>query len=128
MKKENIEQILQPTNQALVVQNEETVRDQFWSKFRQFASKIPFSNDLAAAYFCAIDKETPLKVRGTLFAALAYFIVPIDVIPDILALVGFSDDIAVLSVAFAMVQNHVKKEHHLQAEKFLKPDGTPSSS
>ena len=82
---------------------------------RSLLPQLPLAEDFAAAYFCATDKSTPMKVRGTLLAALAYFIMPIDLVPDILALVGFTDDIAVLTAALTLVQNHVTDEHREKA-------------
>ena len=45
------------------------------------AARIPFAEDLLAAYYCAFDRETPLHVQGTLIGALAYFVLPIDAMP-----------------------------------------------
>ncbi|MGO8485113.1 YkvA family protein, partial [Rhizobium leguminosarum] len=56
-----------------------------------------FSRDVVAGFYCALDPQTPTKVRGVMLAALAYFVMPIDMITDIFAVIGFSDDIAVLS-------------------------------
>jgi uncharacterized membrane protein YkvA (DUF1232 family) len=54
-----------------------------------------------------------------LLAALAYFVMPVDMIPDIFAVVGFSDDVAVLSAAFAMVRSHVRPGHYDAADRVL---------
>ena len=119
MNKEKITNVLVPVSAEKQRQREEHVRTDFWPKFRAFASKLPFAEDIVAAYFCATDSRTPFKVRGTLLAALAYVIMPADFIPDILALVGFTDDIAVLSAAFAMVSQHVTDEHREKARTAL---------
>ena len=71
MDETTIGKILLPVPAENTRAREKKVRAQLWSKMRAFASHIPFSEDLAAAYFCATDKKTPLKVRGTLLAALA---------------------------------------------------------
>lgn len=120
MDENTIGKILLPVPAEKTRAREKKVKAQFWSKMRAFASHIPFSEDLAAAYFCATDKRTPLKVRGTLLAALAYFIVPADMIPDFFAAVGFSDDLAVFTAAMTLVQAHVTDEHREQAERALK--------
>src|SRR5690606_13304528 len=59
-----------------------TVERGFWPKFRRVARRIPFAEDLLAAYYAAIDPKTPFSVRATLFGALAYFVMPADLIPD----------------------------------------------
>lgn len=119
MDESKINEILAPVEVAQLNKRERKVQSQFWSKFKSYAAQMPFAENIAAAYFCAMDKKTPLKVRGTLLAALAYFIMPIDAIPDILAFVGFSDDIAVLTTAISLVQTHVTDEHQEQAQAAL---------
>lgn len=95
------------------------VREQFWPKMKAVAAKIPFAEDALAAYYCALDRATPLRVRGTLLAALAYFIVPADVLPDVLPALGFTDDAAVLMAAFQMIASHIKPEHREAARAAL---------
>ena len=114
-----IDKVLLPVPLAKARARENKVRSQFWPKMRAFASHIPFAEDLAAAYFCATDSNTPLKVRGTLLAALAYFILPTDMVPDFLAMVGFSDDLAVFTAAMTLVQTHVTEEHRERARHAL---------
>jgi uncharacterized membrane protein YkvA (DUF1232 family) len=91
----------------------------FWPTLKKAIRQVPFVHDLVAAYFCALDKDTPLRVRSILVSALVYFILPTDVIPDFFAVIGFSDDIAVLSAAFAAVRTHVTPRHYAQAEQAL---------
>lgn len=81
---------------------------------------MPFARDAAAAYYCAIDRDTPLRAKGIILAALAYFIMPFDAIPDMLAVVGFTDDIAVITAALAMIRAHIKMEHYDAADAMLK--------
>jgi uncharacterized membrane protein YkvA (DUF1232 family) len=59
-----------------------------------------------------------------LLAALAYFILPIDIVPDFFAVVGFSDDIAVLAAALRMIQGHINDGHYDAADSALanRPD------
>ncbi len=87
------------------------VRDEFWPKMKAVAAKIPFAEDALAAYYCTLDRDTPLRVRGTLLAALAYFVMPLDALPDIMPVLGFTDDAAVLMAAFQMISAHIKPEH-----------------
>lgn len=98
------------------------VKAGFWPKFRRFMGKVPFSDDLLAAYFCAFDEKTPRKVRGVLLAALAYFILPIDFVPDFIIGLGFSDDATVLMTAFGLVSQYVKPEHKEKAREALEQE------
>ena len=88
-------------------------------KFLKVAGRIPFAEELAAAYFCAIDPVTPGRVRGILLAALAYFVIPTDLIPDFISGFGFTDDAAVLATAIGLVSGHIKNRHHAQARAAL---------
>lgn len=112
-------EILLPGDEDTQARREKTVRKKFWPTFRKAVRQIPFSRDVVAAFYCALDPQTPLKVRGTLLAALAYFVLPIDMIPDVFVGIGFSDDIAVLSAAFAMVSRHMKPDHYSAADSAL---------
>jgi len=127
MEKTRIDKILLPVPAAKARERDKKVRAQFWSKLRAFANHIPFAEDLAAAYYCATDSNTPLKVRGTLLAALAYFILPADVVPDFFAVVGFSDDLAVFTAAMTLVQAHVTDDHREKARIALETDPETSS-
>jgi uncharacterized membrane protein YkvA (DUF1232 family) len=91
----------------------------FWRTARKAARHIPFMEDVVAAYYCALDKETPLKAKGILLAALGYFILPTDAIPDVIFGLGFSDDIAVLTAALTAIRAHMKPAHRLAAREAL---------
>lgn len=86
-------------------------RREFWRKLRQAAAHVPFAEDLLAAYYCAFDKTTPLHVKAALMAAIAYFVLPADSIPDVLPVLGFTDDAAVLVGTLKLVTNHIRPEH-----------------
>ncbi len=92
---------------------------QFWTKFRRVLAQIPFAEDLLAGYYCALDRDTPAYVRAVLCGALAYFVLPIDVVPDFLAGLGFTDDASVLAAALAAVGRHLQPRHRAQARASL---------
>ena len=93
---------------------------EFWHKLLKVAGKIPFAEELAAAWFCVTDSATPASAKGILVAALVYFVSPIDAIPDFLAGIGFTDDAAVLAMAVAAVSRHLKPEHYARARAALR--------
>ena len=97
--------------------DEGAFREHFWRKTRRVAASIPFAEELLAAYYCAFDHNTPLPVKTALIGALAYFVLPMDAIPDILPVLGFADDAAVLATAVKMVTSHIRPEHR-DAAKF----------
>lgn len=94
-------------------------RHQFWRKTRRVAASIPFAEDLVAAYYCAFDHTTPLPVKTTLIGALAYFVLPADIIPDVFPVLGFTDDAAVLATTINLVANHIRLEHRIAARNRL---------
>ena len=96
-----------------------TVARDFWPKIKKSLSHIPFAEDVLAAYYCAFDPATPLKVKGILVAALAYFIMPFDVIPDVILGLGFTDDMAVLYAAMTAIRSHVTQAHRDKAKDTL---------
>ncbi|MBN7806258.1 DUF1232 domain-containing protein [Agrobacterium rosae] len=114
-----IGEILLPGEPDTQEKREQQVRAKFWPKMKRVMSKVPFARDAAAAYYCAMDRETPFRAKGILFAALGYFIMPMDVVPDVFAVIGFTDDIAVLTAALAMIRAHIKMEHYEAADAAL---------
>ena len=99
--------------------SEKTVLNGFWPKMAQNFARIPFAEDLVAAWYCAFDPATPTRVKATLIGALAYFILPFDVIPDFLIGLGFTDDLAVLLTAFGLVKSNITQAHRDRAREAL---------
>jgi uncharacterized membrane protein YkvA (DUF1232 family) len=114
-----IGEILLPGEESEQEKRARKVEAGFWPTFRRAVRQLPFSRDVVAGYYCAIDPASPRRVRGILLAALAYFILPFDVVPDLLAFVGFSDDIAVLAAAISAVRVHLEPRHYERADKAL---------
>jgi len=98
----------------------ESLRRRFWIKLKKAVGKLPFTEDLLAAYYCAFDRQTPRHVQAALLGAIAYFILPFDIIPDMLPVLGFTDDAAVLATAIRLVAAHILPEHREAARAALK--------
>jgi uncharacterized membrane protein YkvA (DUF1232 family) len=103
-----------------LAEDRDTLRKRFWLKLKQVAAKLPFLEDLLAAYYCAFDKETPRHVQAALLGAIAYFILPFDFIPDMLPVLGYTDDAAVLATAIRLVASHISDDHREAARAALK--------
>ena len=108
-----------PRNPAEQKRQETLVRLRFSRKVRRIAGHIPFAGDLLAAYYCAIDPATPRRVRVVLMAALAYFVVPTDMVPDFIVGLGYTDDATVLLAALSSVRQYIAPRHRSQAERSL---------
>ena len=103
-----------------LAQDRESVRRRFWSKLKRVVAMLPFAEDLLAAYYCAFDKQTPRHVQASLLGAIAYFVLPFDFVPDVLPVLGFTDDAAILATAIRMVASHITPEHRDAARAALK--------
>lgn len=102
-----------------LAQDREGVRRRFWRKLKRVAARLPFAEDLLAAYYCAFDRQTPRHVQASLLGAIAYFILPFDFAPDMLPLLGFTDDAAILATAIRLVATHITEEHRQAARAAL---------
>ena len=115
-------EILEPGSERENARREADVRTRFWRTARRAARQVPFMEDVVAGYYTALDRKTPLKARGTLLAALAYFVMPVDMIPDFIVGFGFTDDAAVLMAAIAAIRGHIKPAHREAARAALEDD------
>ncbi|MBX9461221.1 MAG: DUF1232 domain-containing protein [Brevundimonas sp.] len=99
--------------------NEVRVSKGFWPKIRRTASRIPFAGQALSVWFAARDPETPAAAKGLMLGALAYFVLPIDAIPDIFAGIGFTDDAAVIGALIATLGANIKRRHRDEADAAL---------
>lgn len=91
----------------------------FWNKLLKLVGRVPFAEDLGAAYFCVIDPTTPSRVRGILLVTLAWFVVPASVMPEFLVVAGLTDDAAMVALAAGIVRRHIKERHYQRARAVL---------
>lgn len=91
--------------------------------------RLPFVRDVVASYYAVLDRETPMSAKVILAGAIAYFVMPVDLIPDFIAGLGLTDDAAVFAAAFKTLTGVVNKKHYDQADSALgrtpEPDGNP---
>lgn len=86
---------------------------------KRATGRMPFMDDVLAMYYCAADKKTPSKVRIGIGATLLYLVLPLDVIPDFLAVIGYTDDVTALMVVLKLVSSHVTDDHRQKAAASL---------
>jgi uncharacterized membrane protein YkvA (DUF1232 family) len=116
---DRVNEILAPAPAREQARRERRVRAAFWQTVKRAAASIPFMDEVVAAYYCALDPATPFRVRGTLLAALAYFVLPLDWVPDFIIGFGFTDDLAVLTAALTAIRSHITPAHRAAARKAL---------
>ena len=97
----------------------------FLNKFKQVGSKLGLKGAEAAAtlYVAMKSPDMPRSSKLIIAGALGYFILPIDVVADLLPMVGLSDDLVVMTMAltkvFMSITDDMKEEaRQLVAEKF----------
>ena len=91
----------------------------FWQKLNTFARKAGYElvEKSLQLYYAAESPDTPTWARGVIFGALAYFVAPIDAIPDVTPGIGFADDLCVLIGAVSAVAAHITPKVKEQADK-----------
>lgn len=88
-------------------------------RLRGLIRRIPLIDRTLAAYYCARDPETPLYARLAIFGAIAYFIMPFDLIPDFIPVVAHIDDAAVMLLAIRLVNHRITPDHRERARILL---------
>ena len=85
----------------------------FWDKVTKYAKKAgkKVIEPSLKMYYATQDSDTPVWAKGIIYGALGYFILPIDAVPDVAPVVGYTDDLATIAAALAAVAAHIKEEH-----------------
>jgi uncharacterized membrane protein YkvA (DUF1232 family) len=91
----------------------------FWRKVGAVAGRVPFTTEVIAAYYAMRDPHTPWRHKAVLAGAIAYFILPIDAIPDFILPIGYSDDAAALLAAVGAARISITEEHRTLARRAL---------
>jgi uncharacterized membrane protein YkvA (DUF1232 family) len=93
--------------------------EKFLKKSKSLATKVHFIRQSVAMYHCMMDSQTSGPVKAIIAAALSYFLLPADAMPDWLINIGFADDATVILTTLEIVRRHMTKEHWKKANKFL---------
>lgn len=91
----------------------------FPEKLRANGNRVSFRLQITAMYYALRDPKTPIRVKATLAAAIAYFIMPLDLIPDWLIGVGFADDLTVVMMVLRQLSGSVTETHYELARRRL---------
>ena len=82
-------------------------------------AKAPFVRDLVAGYYCFLDSSTPMHIKGAIAVPLVYFVMPADMIPDLIPAAGFTDDLAVWIAAMKDFGSYLTGDHYAAADACL---------
>lgn len=91
----------------------------FWEKVKNFAKSAgkELIQKALWLYYAAQRAETPAWAKATIYGALAYFVLPLDAIPDVVPVVGFSDDLAAIAAAITAVSMYITDDVKAQAKE-----------
>lgn len=89
----------------------------FWRTLRKAALSAGRKTLLTALtlFYCLQDRDTPAWAKGVIVGALGYLVLPVDLIPDMIPGVGYSDDWGALVAALGTVAAYIKEEHKTKA-------------
>lgn len=110
-----------PNESQLIASEKHYSENGLWDKIKSVAKSAGLKIIYAALilYYTATASTTPTEKKAIIYGALGYFILPIDLIPDAIPLVGFSDDLAALLWCIATVAACITPEIKENAKKKL---------
>jgi len=83
------------------------VEENLWSKLQRAGKKISFAKDILALFNYMKDPAVSWHRKAIVVAALIYFIVPIDAVPDISPLIGYLDDMGVIAALLKFLGSEI---------------------
>lgn len=108
-----------PADPARLAIEQPRLARRFWRKLKKTIGYLPFAETFLAAFFAAVDPKTPTGAKAILLGALGYFVVPVDMIPDILGALGYGDDLAIILAAIKAVDSSITEAHREKARAQL---------
>ena len=94
----------------------------FWDKVKQFALKAgkEVIEKALWLYYAAQQPGTPTWAKTVIYGALAYFVLPVDAVPDAIPVAGFTDDLGALAAALGTVSMYVTAQVKTMASEKMK--------
>lgn len=99
--------------------------DSFWGKMKGVAKKVGAKGIYYALilYYVLQKDDVPKSSKALIIGALGYFILPIDLIPDLMPIVGYTDDIAglllVVKQVWMYVDDDVKEDAKFKMQEWF---------
>lgn len=84
------------------------VEENLWAKLEKVGKKISFAKDVLALFNYMVDRNVSWHRKAIVVSALIYFISPIDTIPDIAPLIGYLDDLGVITALLKFLGHELK--------------------
>ncbi|AEN89458.1 hypothetical protein BMWSH_2576 [Priestia megaterium WSH-002] len=117
---------MEEKQEIVPVRTEETAKyyseEKFWDKLKKFGKKAGANVVYAVLllYYTLQKPDIPPKAKAVIIGALGYFILPLDLIPDFAAGIGFTDDLGALGLALIQVAMYIDEGVKLKAKEKLK--------
>lgn len=96
------------------------VEKSFWPKLKRVAGSVPGVADILALYYYMNSDLAPAKHKVSIVLTLAYFIMPLDALPDFIGALGYVDDVAVALGLIRFIGSGVMKPYRIHARKWLR--------
>lgn len=115
---------LEPKHLPVLVQSYEKAYSEkrLWVKVKRFATVAgrEVVEKVLCLFYAAQRPETPVWAKTVVYSALGYFILPLDVVPDLTPAIGFTDDVGALALALATIAAYVNQEVKDKASEKIK--------
>ena len=109
------------TKKQLDLYKDDYNESDFWDKIKKYGktagAKVVYN--ALKLYYAAVSKETPVGIKALIYGALGYFIFPVDLVPDVIPVVGFADDLGALTTAIASASAYITPTIKAQAKEKL---------
>lgn len=92
-----------------------------WDKLKRYAKMVGCEGirNVLRLYYALDNKDMPRKVKLIIYGALGYFILPVDVIPDVIPVIGFTDDLGIIAAAIGVAAMYINAEVKTKADEKL---------
>lgn len=97
--------------------SDEGLWDKISNNIKKAGSSLIYK--VAQLFYVAKNPNVPMKIRAAMVAPLGYFISPVDLIPDLTPVVGYTDDAAVIAAAIAFAHMYIDDDIRQQAKDQL---------
>ena len=99
-------------NENITQYSDKYNENELFNKIKKYAKTVGFEllYKVFQLYYVLQKPDVPQECKLIIMGALAYFVLPVDVIPDVIPVVGYSDDLAVIGVALLVVSTYIDDE------------------
>ena len=90
----------------------------FWRKVRRIAQKVGGSvlKPVLLLFYMMKSDSVSLKDKAYIVGALGYFVLPIDIVPDFLTGLGYTDDLAVITLLIKYLKDNITPEIEMRVD------------